>query len=107
MKFIVDAQLPPGLCVWLAERWHIAQHVYDLGLGGSADVVIAERAVADDAIIITKDEDFLLLRLPDRFGLIWLRIGNATTRNLTIWLEARWGQVEALLANNERLIELR
>lgn len=107
MKFIVDAQLPPGLCIWLATRGHDATHVFDLGLGGATDVAIAERAITDDAFIVSKDEDFLLLRLPDRFGVIWLRIGNATTRNLTAWLDARWDQVEALLAANERLIEVR
>jgi predicted nuclease of predicted toxin-antitoxin system len=27
MKFLVDAQLPPGLCSWLEERGHEAVHV--------------------------------------------------------------------------------
>ena len=107
MKFIVDAQLPPGLCIWLNDRAHEAVHVFDIGLGAATDVVIAERAVIENAFIISKDEDFLVLRLPDRFGLIWLRIGNATTRNLVGWLEARWSQVETLLAVGERLIEVR
>ena len=107
MKFIVDAQLPPGLCIWLETREHEAVHVFDIGLGAATDVVIAQRAVSENAFIISKDEDFLVLRLPDTFGLIWIRIGNATTRNLINWLEARWDQVENLLAAGERLIELR
>ena len=107
MKFIVDAQLPPGLCIWLKTRGHEAVHVFDIGLGNATDVMIAQRAVSGNAFIISKDEDFLVLRLPDRFGLIWLRIGNATTRNLLGWLEARWDQVDNLLEAGERLIELR
>ena len=107
MKFIVDAQLPPGLCIWLSSRGYQAYHVFDLGLGAAADTVIAAEAVSLQAYIISKDEDFLALRLPDRFGFIWLRIGNATTKYLGNWLDARWPQVETLLAKGERLIELR
>lgn len=107
MKFIVDAQLPPSLCIWLQARGFEAHHVFDIGLGGASDVAIAKRAISENAFIISKDEDFLILRLPNRFGLIWLRIGNATTKNLIGWLEARWEQVDELLAKGERLIELR
>jgi predicted nuclease of predicted toxin-antitoxin system len=107
MKFLVDAQLPPGICIGLKTRGHDAVHVFDLGLGGASDKEIADWAVANEAIIISKDEDFLALRLPDRFSLIWLRVGNATTKHLAGWLEARWDRVEELLATNERMIELR
>ena len=107
MKFLVDAQLPPALCRWLATRGHEAVHVSEIGLLAAADAVIAERAIADDRILISKDEDFLALRLPDRFGFLWLRCGNATNRTLTIWLEARWERVEELLEADERMIELR
>lgn len=107
MKFIVDAQLPPGLCIWLQARGFEAQHVFDIGLGGASDLAIAELAISENAFILSKDIHFLVLRLPDRFGFIWLRIGNATTKNLIRWLEARWEQVDELLALGERLIELR
>ena len=107
MKFLIDAQLPPALCQWLQARGHAAVHVYDIGLGGASDEAIADRAVADQAMLISKDEDFLILRLPDRFGLLWLRCGNATNRALSAWLDARWDRVEALLAAGERMIELR
>ena len=107
MKFLIDAQLPPALCQWLQERGHEATHVIEIGLGSASDEAIAERAIADQAMLISKDEDFLILRLPDRFGLLWLRCGNATNRALSAWLNARWDRVEALLAANERMIELR
>ena len=42
MKFLVDAQLPPGLARWLVARGHEADHVFDIGLGAASD--------ADDAI---------------------------------------------------------
>ena len=107
MRFLIDAQLPPALCQWLQTRGHEATHVIDIGLGGASDTAIAGRAIADEAMIITKDDDFLILRLPDRFGLLWLRCCNATTRAFTEWLDARWDRVEALLAAGESMIELR
>jgi predicted nuclease of predicted toxin-antitoxin system len=70
MKFIVDAQLPPALCIWLRGKGHDAMHVYDPGLGAASDHVIPERAMANNAFLISKDEDFLILRLPDWFGFI-------------------------------------
>jgi predicted nuclease of predicted toxin-antitoxin system len=107
MKFLVDAQLPPGLCRWLEGRGHQADHVNDLGLGTVADTAIAERAENEGAILISKDEDFLILRLPDRFPFLWLRCGNSTNRALAAWMEDRWDWVEKLLAGGERVIELR
>lgn len=107
MKFLIDAQLPPGLCRWFEARGSDAAHVVELGLGAASDVEIAERAVAENLILVSKDEDFLMLRLPDRFTLIWLRCGNTTNRALSLWMDERWGRVAALLDNGERLIELR
>lgn len=106
MKFLVDAQLPPGLCRWLEARGHQAEHVFDLGLHRASDAEVANRAEDLGAVLVTKDEDFLTLRLPDRFTLLWVRCGNATNRALAAWLQARWDQVEALLARGERVIEL-
>ena len=107
MKFLVDAQLPPGLCDGLATLDHEAVHVGDLGLGVASDRIIADFAAAGDWILVSKDEDFLALRLPDRFGLLWLRCGNTTNAALRAWLAPRWAQVEALLAAGERMIEVR
>ena len=105
MKFLVDAQLPPGLCRWLEERGHEAQHVSERE-AALPDSVIAEWAESEARILISKDEDFRIIRLPDRFTFIWLRCGNTTNRVLTGWIEARWAQVEELLARGERMIEL-
>lgn len=104
MKFLIDAQLPPALCGWLEARGHEAEHV---GPGAVPDGMIADPAEAEGLILISKDEDFRLLRLPDRFALLWLRGGNNTNAALSEWLEARWGQVEAWLASGKRFIEMR
>lgn len=107
MNFLVDAQLPPALCRWLNARGHDCHHVSDYGLTGASDSIIAQQAVTDGAILISKDEDFLVTRLPDRFPFIWVRLGNASNRALIAWLEPRWGAIETMLKNGERLIEVR
>lgn len=107
MHFLVDAQLPPGLARWLEARGHAAVHVFEIGLGAASDAEIAARAEALDEILVSKDEDFLILRLPDKFALLWLRCGNTTNRAPADWMDARWGQVEGLLTAGDRLVELR
>lgn len=107
MKFLIDAQLPPGLCRWFEAHGFEAQHVTDIGMGSASDADIAKSAEADAMILVSKDEDFLTLRLPDRFGLLWLRCGNTTNRALAIWMSDRWERVEALLNAGERFVELR
>jgi predicted nuclease of predicted toxin-antitoxin system len=69
--------------------------------------VIAGHAEAQGMTLISKDEDFIVLRLPDRFAFIWLRCGNATNRAPITWLEPRWEEIAALLARGERFIEVR
>lgn len=107
MTFLVDAQLPPALCRWIEARGQQALHVSEIGLGAASDIAIADHAEAGGMILISKDEDFVVLRLPDRFALIWLRCGNATNRALAQWLEPRWGEISALLDRGERFIEAR
>jgi predicted nuclease of predicted toxin-antitoxin system len=107
MIFLIDAQLPPALCGWLRERGHEAHHVFDLGLTAASDEEIAARAQADGAVLVSKDEDFVALRLPDRFAFLWLRCGNATNRALTAWLALRWAQIETWLERGERFVEVR
>ncbi|KQT31280.1 hypothetical protein ASG29_15055 [Sphingomonas sp. Leaf412] len=107
MRFLIDAQLPPRLVEWFAARGHEADHVAAMGLIAATDDAIAQAAVDRDAILVTKDEDFVYLRLPDRFVLLWLRVGNATNRALDAWLTMRWTAIEALLGSGERFVEVR
>jgi predicted nuclease of predicted toxin-antitoxin system len=78
-----------------------------MGLIAADDKQIAARAAADRAVLVSKDEDFVRLRLPDRYALLWLRCGNTTNRALYAWLEPRWSRIEALLAAGERQVEVR
>ncbi len=109
MIFLVDAQLPPVLCLWLAERGHTARHVEEVDLSNAEDAAIWEYAASTEAIIVTKDEDFAERTFRTSSGptIIWLRIGNSTNRALVQWLDPRWQVIVELLDAKNRLIEVR
>jgi predicted nuclease of predicted toxin-antitoxin system len=107
MKFLIDAQLPPALCRWLREHGHEAVHVSEIGMLAASDAAVADRAEAEGEMLVSKDEDFVVLRMPDRFVLLWLRCGNTTNAALAVWLEARWERAVSLLRRSERFVELR
>lgn len=109
MRFLVDAQLPPLLCRWLAERGHVAQHVAEFGLADGEDRDIWRQAVADDAVLLTKDEDFVAIRQSAERGppVCWLRIGNAANPALLAWFEPVFPGLIAALERGETLIEVR
>jgi predicted nuclease of predicted toxin-antitoxin system len=48
MKFLIDAQLPPGLVRWFEARGFVAAHVFELGLSSASDAEIAALAATDD-----------------------------------------------------------
>lgn len=106
MKFLVDAQLPPGLCVGLASRGHDAVHVADVLAGETPDTQVAAYALREGRVLITKDDDFARNHGVS-LVIVWLRIGNASNRALAEWLEERWPGIEAALADKEMLIEVR
>jgi predicted nuclease of predicted toxin-antitoxin system len=109
VNFLTDAQLQPALVRWLQAEGHAAQHVAELDLLEAEDPHIWAPALATQAIILTKDEDFAerSARSLTAPTIVWLRIGNATNRALLEWLTPRWAGVVALLQAGERLIEVR
>jgi predicted nuclease of predicted toxin-antitoxin system len=58
VKFLIDAQLPPALARWIERQGHRATHIFEIGLERGKDGPIWEHARNDNAVIITKDEDF-------------------------------------------------
>ena len=85
MKFVVDAQLPPRLVLWLISHGHEAFHVADLPAGlRTPDQEIWSLAAAEGATIWSKDRDFVDLALirgaPPK--LVWVATGNGSTSEL-------------------------
>jgi len=108
MRFVIDAQLPPALARWLASHGHEAEHVADIGLRDAADPAIWRYAFENEAILVTKDEDF-----PRRLRqggpapiVLWLRRGNTSRNALLHWFEPLLPEVESLIGQGERFIEM-
>lgn len=98
MKFLVDAQLPARLSLFLADAGHDSLHTRDLPSGNrTTDAVIAELADEDDRIVVTKDRDFrdghLLGRSPRR--LLVVATGNITNAALLVLFSEHLGAIVA------------
>ena len=108
MRFLVDAQLPPALARWLAERGHVAEHVSDRGMAAVDDREIWEYARATGAVIVTKDGDFAARRALAAEGptVAWIRLGNTRRRELLALFAFRLPAVIEALERGESLIEI-
>ncbi|MBP6013258.1 MAG: DUF5615 family PIN-like protein [Alphaproteobacteria bacterium] len=109
MRFLVDTNLPKALATWIAARGHIADHVLDLALAQANDKSIWQRAGEMGAVVVSKDEDFadLARRHPTAPGVVWLRTGNGTTKEVLALLEPIWPTIVARLSAGEKLLEVR
>lgn len=108
MRFLVDAQLPPALAVWLREQGHEAEHVFDVGLASASDHALWTRAKITGAAILTKDEDFVGLEPADQAApaVVWLRWGNTATQVLIARLEPVLPAIVEALGAGEMLVEV-
>jgi predicted nuclease of predicted toxin-antitoxin system len=108
VRFLVDAQLPPALARWLAERGYTAEHVFDLGMAGAGDRDIWAYAGQVGAVIVTKDEEFAERRARTGGGpsIVWIRVGNTSRRELLTWFRFRLAVIVEALERGEPLIEI-
>jgi predicted nuclease of predicted toxin-antitoxin system len=109
LNFLVDAQLPPAMARWISNRGHEASHVFDVGLQSARDNDVWERARTSNAVVVSKDEDFVDRWLVDEspVALMWIRKGNCSTRTLLTWFEPLWPDALHRLEHGERFVELR
>jgi predicted nuclease of predicted toxin-antitoxin system len=75
MIFWIDAQLSPALAPWITSEFGVeAYSVKWLGYRDAEDCVIFQAAHQANAVVVTKDSDFL--RLLDEFGpppqIVWI-----------------------------------
>ena len=109
MKFLIDNQLPQALARHLSEQSHDCQHVLDVGLAGASDGAICQYAVAQERILISKDEDFVYLsgKPGATVRLIWVRTGNCRTKTLLAAFDRSWPAIESCFAAGDRIVEIR
>lgn len=108
MKFLIDAQLPPALANALTAAGHDAVHVEDVGLRHAKDSLIWVRALSENRVIVTKDEDFpnrSLVTTPSP-QIVWLRVPNCSKRQLLHWLLPELPQIVRALEAGNALFEI-
>lgn len=90
MKFLVDAQLPYQLKLWLLAKGFDTIHTRDLPAQNlTADRKIAQIADTNNRIVITKDSDFLKLYILEQRPALLLLIttGNIINQRLLALFE--------------------
>ncbi|MEM9275495.1 MAG: DUF5615 family PIN-like protein [Cyanobacteria bacterium P01_F01_bin.143] len=109
MKIWIDAQLPPTLASWLTNNFNLeAAALRDLELRDAQDTEIFEAARTTNAVIMTKDSDFidLVCRLGIPPQILWLTCGNVTNRNLRQLLTATLPDALELLLQGNAIVEI-
>lgn len=85
MKFIIDAQLPRRLSIWLNQEGFDSIHTLDLpNRNKTTDTEISMLSIKEKRIVISKDSDFYdryFIKL-EPYKLIYLTTGNITTQDL-------------------------
>lgn len=105
----LDAQISPRLSPWIRREFRVdAVHVRDLGLRNAKDLEIFQKAQQADAVVLTKDEDFVMLveRLGGPPRVIWLTCGNAPNARLKEILANALPEAIAMLQRGERVVEI-
>ena len=105
----LDAQLPPQLATWIRSKFLIdATAIRDLGLRDAKDSAIFEAARKANAVLLSKDSDFLemVLRNGPPPKLMLLNCGNVSNLAMQLLLEARLDEAMKLLDQGESIDEI-
>ena len=105
----LDAQLPPSAAAWIAATFGIeARAVRDLGLRDAKDPPIFQAARAADAVVMTKDSDFvdMVQRLGPPPKVLWVTCGNTSNARLREILSRELPAAVARLEGGESLVEI-
>lgn len=109
MKFWLDAQLSPYLAEWIAEEFQVdCVAVRELELRDATDNEIFERAYEEEAIVITKDSDFVHLAEQKEFSpsILWLTMGNTSNKVLKTHFNETFETVVEWFKEGEKLVEM-
>jgi len=107
--FWIGAQLSPYLARWLPSEFGVeAQPVRELGLcdAGDRDIFMAAREA--EAVVMTKDRDFVLLleQLDAPPRILWITLGNTSNVHLKGALSKSFPAARDLLLRGEPLVEI-
>ena len=107
MKFLIDAQLPYGIALFLRDKGFDALHTNDLpDKEYTTDSQIRSISVSENRIVITKDSDFvdsfILRKIPERLMII--TTGNIKNKQLFALLRKNW-ELIVFLFETHNLVE--
>ncbi len=110
MKFIVDAQLPFRLKNWLISQGFDAVHTDDLAAEWNyepPDEEIFKIAFKENRIVISKDRDFLKLRILQHESpqILLITTGNIVNKELMSLFEKNFDNISKLF-NSYNLVEM-
>ena len=106
----IDAQLSPSLAAWINRNYPNiqAQSVRTLDLQRADDRTIFDAAKHAEAVIMSKDSDFL--KLVDQFGtppqIIWITCGNTSNNRMREVLENSLQMAVELIHAGEPIVEI-
>ena len=108
LRFIVDAQLPPALARFLTESGYPSEHVHDFAAEAFPDAQLWDRALAMNAIIVTKDDDFAIrsVRATAPPAIVWVRLGNTRNKALLDSFVPLLPKIIMALEQGEKIVEL-
>ena len=103
MRLLFDEPLSEELVDLLDDLFPQSLHVRQLGAGGSTDDAIWQIASERGCLLVTKDEDFHRLSVvrgaPPK--VVWIRLGNCTTREVADLLRLRYESVRRFAEQDE------
>jgi len=105
----IDAQLSPTLASWLATEFGVeAFSARYLNLTRAGDRQIYAAAREANAVVMTKDIDFVLLqeRLGPPPAILWVRCGNTSNAHLRVVLQRTFATACELIEKGEALVEI-
>lgn len=109
-EFWIDAQLSPSLALWINQNFENVQakSLRSLGMRDATDRTIFFEAKKQNAVIISKDADFI--KLLEEYGppprIIWVTVGNSSNRQMRDLLTNNFTTMINMLAKEEKLIEI-
>ncbi|MCX6585608.1 MAG: DUF5615 family PIN-like protein [Acidobacteria bacterium] len=107
-KLLLDENLSVKLTVELRDVLGDIRHVRDLGWQSGSDAALWEWARVHGYAIVSKDSDFwhrsVLFGHPPK--VIWLRVGNGSTRVMADVLRGAAGAVEAFSCKRRKAVAL-
>lgn len=106
MRFLLDEQLSPRIARWLRRKGFEADHVAEFGLLAMPDASVVAKAVELNAVIVSKDADYLAWPNGLPVPLVSIRVGNVGNARLILTLDAQWDGVMERLRDGERVVRV-